>query len=43
MPSWADGGFRDTAYYSILPGEWPAVKATLRARLGIPHSAAAAD
>jgi RimJ/RimL family protein N-acetyltransferase len=34
MPSWADGGVRDTAYYSILPGEWPEVKAGLRARLG---------
>ena len=43
MPSWADGGVRDTAYYSILPGEWPEVKAGLLAKLGIPDSAAAAD
>jgi RimJ/RimL family protein N-acetyltransferase len=28
-----DGGIRDTAAYSILEGEWPAVKARLRARL----------
>src|SRR5688572_14752314 len=28
-----DGGIRDTAAYSILDGEWPAVKARLRARL----------
>src|SRR5688572_3224286 len=28
-----DGGIRDTAAYSILEEEWPAVKARLRARL----------
>jgi N-acetyltransferase len=28
-----DGGIRDTAAYSILEAEWPAVKAGLRARL----------
>jgi len=28
-----DGGIRDTAAYSILEAEWPAVKARLRARL----------
>jgi RimJ/RimL family protein N-acetyltransferase len=28
-----DGTLRDTAYYSILPAEWPAVRATLEARL----------
>jgi N-acetyltransferase len=36
MPSWADGSVRDTAYYSILPDEWPEVKAGLVARLTIP-------
>lgn len=29
----ADGGIRDTAAYSILDTEWPAVKAALQARL----------
>ncbi len=29
----ADGGIRDTAAYSILEGEWPAVKTALQARL----------
>ena len=29
----ADGGVRDTAVYSILAAEWPAVKAELAARL----------
>ena len=29
----ADGGIRDTAAYSILEAEWPAVKAALQARL----------
>ncbi len=28
-----DGTYRDTSYYSILPTEWPAVKAGLEARL----------
>lgn len=28
-----DGILRDTVVYSILPGEWPAVRANLRARL----------
>ncbi len=29
-----DGTFRDSVVFSILADEWPAVKATLRARLG---------
>jgi len=29
-----DGGIRDTAAYSILESEWPAVKAGLQAKLG---------
>jgi len=29
----SDGGVRDTALYSILAGEWPAVKAALAARI----------
>jgi RimJ/RimL family protein N-acetyltransferase len=29
----ADGGLRDTAYYSILDTEWPGVRAALTARL----------
>jgi N-acetyltransferase len=29
----ADGSYRDTVYFSILPDEWPAVQAGLRARL----------
>jgi N-acetyltransferase len=29
----SDGGIRDTAAYSILDSEWPAVKAALQARL----------
>ncbi len=29
-----DGSRGDTAYFSILPDEWPAVRAGLRARLG---------
>jgi RimJ/RimL family protein N-acetyltransferase len=28
-----DGSLRDTAYYSILPAEWPAVRSGLEARL----------
>jgi RimJ/RimL family protein N-acetyltransferase len=28
-----DGGLRDSAWYSVLDGEWPAVRANLRARL----------
>jgi RimJ/RimL family protein N-acetyltransferase len=28
-----DGSLRDTVMFSIVPGEWPAVKARLRARL----------
>lgn len=30
-----DGRSRDTVYYSILPEEWPVVRAGLRARLGL--------
>lgn len=33
MPS-SDGGVRDTALYSILASEWPAVKAALVAKIG---------
>ncbi|HUS65781.1 MAG TPA: GNAT family protein, partial [Kofleriaceae bacterium] len=33
MPS-ADGGVRDTAYFSILPAEWPAIKERLIATTG---------
>ena len=33
MPA-TDGTIRDTAYYSILRAEWPAVKTSLRERLG---------
>ena len=29
----AEGSYRDTCVYSILPGEWPAVRANLRYRL----------
>jgi RimJ/RimL family protein N-acetyltransferase len=29
-----DGTFRDTVVFSVLTGEWPAVKATLTSRLG---------
>jgi len=29
----ADGGFRDSVYYSILDREWPGVKARLEALL----------
>ncbi len=29
-----DGRFRDSVYFSILPDEWPGVKAGLEARLG---------
>jgi N-acetyltransferase len=38
QPSQMEGeedGLRDTAIYSILPAEWPAVRAGLHARLGI--------
>lgn len=33
----ADGSLRDTAVYSILPGEWPAVRANLRWQLEKPR------
>ena len=29
----ADGSVRDSAYYSVLAAEWPAVRAGLEARL----------
>jgi RimJ/RimL family protein N-acetyltransferase len=29
------GGVRDSAFYSVLPAEWPAVKAGLRSKLGV--------
>jgi RimJ/RimL family protein N-acetyltransferase len=32
MPG-ADGSFRDSAYFSAVPDEWPAIKAALLARL----------
>ena len=28
-----DGSLRDSAYFSVIAGEWPAVKAALAARL----------
>jgi len=31
--AYVDGLFRDTAYFSILEDEWPAVRARLMARL----------
>ncbi|KZY31168.1 amino acid acetyltransferase, partial [Roseovarius sp. HI0049] len=34
----ANGTLRDTAVYSILPHEWPAVRANLTARLARPQS-----
>lgn len=34
------GRLRNTAYYSILEDEWPAVKAMLEARIGRPHVSA---
>ena len=30
-----NGSLRDTAVYSVIAGEWPAVKANLEHRLGI--------
>jgi RimJ/RimL family protein N-acetyltransferase len=33
-----DGSFRDTVIFSIIRDEWPAVQASLRARLGRPPS-----
>ena len=33
----ADGTFRDTVVFSILRDEWPAVRAGLRRRLGLPE------
>lgn len=35
LPAW-DGGVRDTAMYSILPDEWPALRERLVRRLGRP-------
>ena len=32
-----DHGERDSAYYSVIDDEWPALKATLQARLGRPR------
>lgn len=34
----ADGSWRDTAVYSILREEWPAVRDALDARLGLEHA-----
>ncbi|WP_210507934.1 GNAT family N-acetyltransferase [Naasia sp. SYSU D00057] len=34
----ADGSWRDSAVYSILADEWPAVRAGLERRLGLPAS-----
>lgn len=31
----ADGGLRDTAYYSVIAAEWPAVRENLRHRLSV--------
>ncbi len=30
-----DGYFRDSVFYSILPGEWPPIKARLEGILGL--------
>lgn len=38
-----DGSLRDTCVYSILPHEWPAVKAHLTYQLARHHGASAAD
>lgn len=40
MPAYGRPGPRDSACYSVLPEEWPAVKTGLLARLGIPTGAA---
>ncbi|NAZ87409.1 GNAT family N-acetyltransferase [Kineococcus sp. T90] len=32
---WADGSYRDTVVFSIVEGEWPAVRSGLRGRLGL--------
>lgn len=40
-PSWApgeEGQLRDSALYSVIAAEWPAVKASLRRRLGMASS-----
>ena len=34
----ADGSFRDSVVFSVLKDEWPAVRAGLRARLGLPDA-----
>jgi len=34
MVAYGDGGLRDSAYYSVLPAEWPGVREGLEARLG---------
>jgi len=34
----ADGSFRDSVVFSVLRDEWPAVRAGLRERLGLPQS-----
>lgn len=39
----ADGSMRDTCVYSILPGEWPAVKTHLNYQLARHGAAAATD
>jgi hypothetical protein len=36
MPA-MDGGIRDSAWYSILDSEWPAVRGRLTARLRPPN------
>ena len=36
MPAYDGAWPRDSAFYSILASEWPAVRSGLRARLGIP-------
>ncbi len=33
MVAYGDGGLRDSAYFSVLPAEWPAVSDALHARL----------
>jgi N-acetyltransferase len=40
MPAYGRPGPRDSACYAVLPEEWPAVRAGLVARLGIPDEPA---
>ena len=42
MPAYDGAWPRDSAFYSILASEWPAVRSGLRTRLGIPDDPAGA-